>query len=70
MTAMFSNNINVVSLKYKPGQIGPKIKASENLHENSHTSQFEGSEYKYHGEKQFLNSNLGVGKGQSIIQIL
>ena len=28
MTAMYNNNIKVVSLKYKPGQIGPKIKAS------------------------------------------
>lgn len=70
MIAMYDNNIKVVSLKYKPGQIGPKIKASWNLHENSHTSQFEDNEYEYHVEKQFLNSNPGVGKGHSIIQIL
>ena len=49
-------------LKYKFGQIGPKIKVSLNLHENSNTSQFEHSEYKYDMTKVFLNSSPDLGK--------
>ena len=33
--------------------MGRKIKVSSNLHENSHTSQFKESEYKYDRLKDF-----------------
>ena len=36
---------NIIYLKYKFGQIGPKIKASLNLHEYLHTRQFGDSKY-------------------------
>ena len=42
-------------LKHKFGQIGPTIKASLTLHENSSTSQFEDSKHKYDIIKGFLN---------------
>ena len=38
-------------LKYKFGQTGPKIKASLNLHEYSHTWQFEDSKCKYDNKR-------------------
>ena len=37
----------ILYLKYKFGQIGPKIKVSLNLHESSYISQFEDNIYKY-----------------------
>ena len=40
-TDMTAQYIKILYLKHKPGQIGPNIKASLNLQENSHTSQFE-----------------------------
>ena len=55
---------------YKLGQIGPKIKVSLNLYENSHTSQFEDSEYKYNMIRGFLNSNPDLGNCSSSIQTL
>ena len=45
-------------LKYKLGQIGPRIKVSLNLRENSHTSQFEDSEYEYDMIRGFLYSSI------------
>ena len=56
-------------LQYKFGQIGPKIKVSLNLLENSHTSLSEDSEYKYDINKGFLNLNPDAGKYSSSIQI-
>ena len=44
---------NIIYLKYKFGQIGPKIKASLNLHEYSHTRQFEDSKCKYDNKRIF-----------------
>ena len=42
--------------KIQFGQIGPKIKVSLSLHENSHNRRFKDSEYKYNIIKRFLNS--------------
>ena len=42
-------------VKYKSKQIGPKIKASLNLLENSNTRQFEDNKYKYSVVIGFLN---------------
>ena len=55
---MCQKYIKILQLKYKLGQIGPKIKVSLNLHENSHTSQFEDSEYEYDMIRGFLNSTI------------
>ena len=52
------------------GEIGPIIKVSLNLHENSHHSQFEDSKYKDDMIKGFLNSNPDLGKCTSSIQVL
>ena len=40
-------------LKYKFGQIGPKIKALLNLHEYSHTRQFQDRKCKYDNKRIF-----------------
>ena len=61
--------IKILQLKYKLDQIGLQIKVSLNLHENSHTSQFQDSEYKYM-IKGFLNSSPDLGKCSSSIQTL
>ena len=50
---------DITNLKYKFGQIGPKIKASLNLHEYSRTRQFEDSKCKYDNKSMdwFLYDN-------------
>ena len=60
----------ILYLKYKFGQIGPKIKISLNLHENWDTIQFEDGEYKYDMIKGFFNSNPDLEKYLSNIQNL
>ena len=44
---------NIINLKYKFGQIGPKTKAQLNLHEYSHTKQLENSKCKHDNKKIF-----------------
>ena len=68
-TTQFEGNRNELTaiywdfiFKIKFGLIGPKIKLSLNLHENSHTSQSEDDNYKYNMMKGFLNSNPDLGK--------
>ena len=56
-------------MKYKSEQSGPKIKASLNLHENSHSRQFEDSECKYDMTKCFSNSNPNLRKCMAFVQL-
>ena len=56
-------------MKYKSEQCDPKIKASLNLHENSHTRQFEDSECKYDMTKCFSNSNPNLRKCMAFVQL-
>ena len=42
-----------IFLKYEFGEIGPKIKALSNLHEYSHTRQFENNKCKYDNKRIF-----------------
>ena len=49
-------------LKDKFGQIGPKIKASFNLHESLHTRKFKVSKCKYNMIKIISNSNSNFQK--------
>ena len=44
---------NIIYLKYEFGQISPKIKASLNLHEYSHTRQLEDNKCKYDNKRIF-----------------
>ena len=57
-----------MNIKYKFEQIGPKIKASLNLHEYSHTKQSEDSKYNTI-IKGFSNSNTNLRKCSSNIQL-
>ena len=55
-----------MNIKYKFEQIGPKIKASLNLHEYSHTKKFEDSKNNTI-IKGFSNSNTNLKKWSSNI---
>ena len=58
----------IIYLKYKFGRISPKIKTSLNLHEYSHTKQFEESNANTI-IKRFSNSNTNLRKFSSNIQL-